>query len=80
MIVEQANKCYFSLIENSREWRGFHPKLLLHLFDLLLAQVLSYGCKIWGNQQWEDIEKLHLMIYKYAFGVKISQMMESMLS
>ena len=35
MIVEKANNCLFSLIKKSREWRGFNPYLLLHLFDHL---------------------------------------------
>ena len=72
MIVDKANKCFFSLIKKSREWRGFDPSLLLYLFDHLITPVLSYGCEIWGNHQWEEIEKLHLFTCKYALGVKKS--------
>ena len=54
------------------ERRGFDPGLLLYLFDHLISPVLSYGCEIWGNHQWEEIEKIHLTICKYALGVKKS--------
>ena len=33
---------------------------------------MSYGCEIWGNYSWDEIEKLHLFICKYALGVKSS--------
>ena len=72
MIIDKANKCLFSLIRKSREWKGFDPNLRLYLFDHLISPILSYGCKIWGNRHWEEIEKLHLFIRKYALGVKRS--------
>ena len=72
MIVDKANKCLFSLIKKSKEWRGFEPGLLLYLFDHLISPILSYGCEIWGNYPWEQIEKIHLMLCKYAIVVKKS--------
>ena len=72
MIVEKVNNCLFSLIKKSREWRGFNPYLLLHLFDHLISTIMSYGCEIWRNHSWDKIEKLHLFICKYALGVKSS--------
>ena len=35
---------------------GFKPRLLLHLFDHLISPILSYGCEIWGNHDWNEIE------------------------
>ena len=72
VIVEKANKCLFTLITKNKEWKGFEPTLLLYLFDHLISPILSYGCKIWGNRRWDDIEKIHLFICKYALGVKKS--------
>ena len=70
MIVEKANKCLFTLITKNKEWKGFKPTLLLYLFDHLISPILSYGCEIWGNRKWDDIEKIQLFICKYALGVK----------
>ena len=63
MTVDKANKCLFSLIKKSREWRGFDPSLFLYLFDYLNTPVLSYGGEIWWklrnyiflhvNMHWE---------------------------
>ena len=79
MIIDKANKCLFSLLKKSKEWRAFDPGLPLYLFDHLVLPVLSYGCEIWGNHQWEEIEKIHLMICKFALEVKKSTpMMVSM--
>ena len=72
MFVDKANKCLFSLIKKSNEWRGFEPRLLLYLLDHLISPILSYGCEIWGNYPWEQIEKIHLMLCKYAMVVKKS--------
>ena len=72
MIVEKANKCLFTLITKNEEWKGFEATLLLYLFDHLISPILSYGFEIWGNCRWEDIEKIHLFICKYALGVKKS--------
>ena len=62
----------FSLLKKSKEWRGFDPGLLLYLFDHPILPVLSYGCEIWENYQLEEIEKNHLIICKFALGVKKS--------
>ena len=70
MIVDMANRCLFTLITKNREWKDFEPTLLLYLFDHLSSPVLSYGCDIWGNRRWDEIEKIHLFICKYALGVK----------
>ena len=55
MIVEKANNCLFSSIKKSREWRGFSPYLLLHLFNHLISPIMSYACEIWGNCSWDEI-------------------------
>ena len=51
MIVEKANNCLFSLIKESREWKGFNPYLLLRLFDHLISPIMSYGCEILGHRR-----------------------------
>ena len=61
MIVDKANKCLFTSIMKNKEWKGFEPTLLPYLFD---HPILSYGCEIWGNHRWDEIEKIHLFIRK----------------
>ena len=71
-IVDKAQKCLYALLAKNRKWKGFKPKLLLYLFDHTISPILSYGCEIWGNQDWDIIEKLHLFICKFSLGVKAS--------
>ena len=36
MIIDKANKCLFSLLKKSKEWRTFDLGLPLYLFDHLI--------------------------------------------
>ena len=68
MIAEKADKyiyiyiytcaLYGSLAEN-KEWKGFQPRILLHLFDHPISPILSYESVIWGNRELKEIEKIH---------------------
>ena len=71
-IVNKAQKCIYALLARNREWKGFKPNLFLYLFDHTISPILSYGCEIWGNQDWDITEKLHLFICKFSLGVKAS--------
>ena len=61
-ITEKANKCLWALITKNREWKGFQPRLLLYLFDLLISPILSYGSEIWVVNDWVEIERIHLSL------------------
>ena len=71
-IIDKAQKCLYALLAKNRKWKGFKSKLLLYPFDHTISQILSYGCEIWGNQDWDIIKKLHLFICKFSLGVKAS--------
>ena len=71
-IVDKAQKCLYALLAKNREWKGFKPKLLWYLLDHTISPILSYGCEIWVNQDWDIIEKLGLFICKFSLGVKAS--------
>ena len=71
-ITEKANKCLWAVITKNLEWKGFQPSLLLYLFDLLISPILSYGSEIWGDNDWVEIERIHLFICKLSVGVKSS--------
>ena len=70
MIAEKADKCLLALISENREWKAFNQDFFLYLLDPLISPILSYGCEIWGNKEWEEIEKLHLLTCKFSIGVK----------
>ena len=72
MLTEKAGKCLCSLLVKNREWKGVQPHTLLYLFDHLISPILSYGSVVWGNQEWIELEKLHLFLCKFALGVKSS--------
>ena len=40
--------------------------------DLLISPILSYGNEIWGDNDWVEIERIHLFICKLSVGVKRS--------
>ena len=71
-ITEKTNTFLWALITKNREWKGFQPHLLLYLFDLLISPILSYGSEIWSDNDWVEIERIHLFIYKLSVGVKSS--------
>ena len=71
-IVDKTQKCLYALLAKGGEWKGSNPKLLLYLFDHTISSILSYRCEIWGNQDWDVIEKLHLFSCKFSLDVKAS--------
>ena len=56
----------------NREWKSFQPRPFLYLFDHLISPILSHGCEMWGNKEWEEIEKLHRLTCKVSIGVESS--------
>ena len=72
MLLEKADKCTYALLAKNREWKGFKPRLSLNLSNHLISPILSYGCEVWGNYDWAEIERLHLWFCKFALGVKVT--------
>ena len=72
LIKEKGNKAFYSLIAKNKEWQGFNPKTFLHVFDHTIVPILNYGAEIWGNVEWEELEKIHLSACKYILGVSVS--------
>ena len=61
----------FSLLRRSRQL-DLPLDIQLELFDTLIIPILTYGCKVWGFESLNIIEKLHLKYLKYILGVKMS--------
>ena len=62
-IVAQAQKAMFSVLKRSRELE-LPIHLQRELFDLLVLPILLCGCKIWGFENIEILEKLYLNFFK----------------
>ena len=71
-LKEKANKACYSIVARSKEWQGFNPKTVFHIFDHTILPILNYGADIWGGKEWIELEKLHLSVCKYIFGVSHS--------
>ena len=68
--TEEANKALHTLIAKAKEWQGFAPEMLLHVFDHTVVPILNYEADVWGNYDWDVLEKVHLWTCKYELGVK----------
>ena len=68
---EQATKALYGVI---RKLRHFNLPIdcQLDLFDKVIQPVLLYSCEIWGYEQLEVIEKVHLRFLKFILNLKSS--------
>ena len=70
-VYEQAQRAMFSLLRRSRQL-DLPLDIQLELFDKLIMPILTYGCEVWGFENLNIIEKLHLKYLIYILGVKMS--------
>ena len=70
-LTEQASKAMISLL---RKWKQFDipVDLMLDLFDKSVTPILLYGCEVWGYENVDMIERIHLRFCKILLGVKKS--------
>ena len=67
-VYEQAQRAMFSLLRQL----DLPLDIQLELFDTLIMPILTYGCEVWGCENLNIIEKLHLKYLKHILGVKMS--------
>ena len=70
-VYEQAQRAMFSLWRRSRQL-DLPQEIQLELFDTPNMPILTYGCEVWGFENRNIIEKLHLKCLKYILRVKMS--------
>ena len=70
-LSEQATKAMFSLL---KKWQQFDipVDLMLELFDKSVVPILLYGCEVWGFENIDIIERIHLKFCKIILNVKKS--------
>ena len=68
-LTEQASKAMISLL---RKWKQFDipVDLMLDLFDKSVTPILLYGCEVWGYENVDMIERIHLRFCKILLGLK----------
>ena len=67
----QAQKTMYSLIKKSRQLL-LPINLIFKLFDHSVVPILLYGCEVWGYENCDIIEKLHLEFCRMVLHVNKS--------
>ena len=70
-LADKGLKAMHCLLETIKETKA-PIKVMFHLFDSLVASVLSYGCEIWGFASAQCIERVHRKFCKQILNVKLS--------
>lgn len=70
-LCEQAQKAMYGVIKKIRQF-NLPVDCQFDLFDKIVVPVLLYGCEIWGYENIEVIERVHLKFLKYVFNLKSS--------
>ena len=70
-LCEQAQKAMYGVIRKIRQF-NLPIDCQLDLFDKIVIPVLLYGCEIWGYENLELIERIHLKFLKFILGLKSS--------
>lgn len=70
-LIEQAQKSLYALYRKIKNL-NIPIDLQLKLFDSLVVPILLYGCEIWGFENKEIIEKIHLQFCKRILRVRNS--------
>lgn len=68
-LCEQAQKAMYSVIRKIRQF-NLPVDCQFDFFDKIVVSVLLYGCEIWGYENIEVIERVHLKFLKYVFNLK----------
>ena len=70
-LFDQANKAMFALLRRNRQL-NLPLDIQLELFDSLVLPIITYGCEVWGFENINLIEKLHMKYLKYSLSLKMS--------
>lgn len=70
-LSEQARKALFFVLNKVQE-QSLDLDIALHLFDVMVASILTFGSEIWGFESLDLVEKLHLLFCKYILKLKRS--------
>ena len=67
--MDQARKALYCLYRKLRNI-SIPIDLQLKLFDTLILPIITYGCEVWGYENTNLLEKLHLQYCRNIVGVR----------
>ena len=70
-LVDQAQKAMYALYRKIRNI-SIPVDLQLNMFDTLIMPILTYGCEIWGFENIQTLEKIHLQFCRNILKVRTS--------
>ncbi|XP_056016752.1 uncharacterized protein LOC130053469 [Ostrea edulis] len=70
-LCEQAQKAMYGIIRKIRLF-DLPISCQFDLFDKVVLPVLIYGCEIWGYENLQVVERIHLKFLKHIFQMKSS--------
>ncbi len=70
-LVEQSQKSLFAIYKKIRN-HNIPIDIQLKLFDSLVEPILLYGSEVWGFENLEIIEKVHLQFCKRILNLRLS--------
>jgi hypothetical protein len=63
-LFNQAQRAMYSVISKGR-LHQLPIDVMFHLFDSMVVPILLYTCEVWGTENCEIIERLHLKFCKH---------------
>ena len=70
-LINSASKAMFCLLKRARNI-DLSLDVIIKAFDVMIQPILIYGCEVWGYENLNIVEKLHLKFLKLAAGLKQS--------
>ena len=69
--IDKAHNSMYGLLRSIRQL-GLPSDLSCHLFDSMVSPIMTYGCEVWGNQNIDSLETVHMKFCKFVLGVNKS--------
>ena len=69
--IDKVHNSMYGLLRSIRQL-GLPSDLSCHLFDSMVSPIMTYGCEVWGNQNIDSLETVHMKFCKFVLGVNKS--------
>jgi hypothetical protein len=69
LLTQKATKAMYFVLSKSKD-NNFSVECKLKLFDSMVLPILLYGCEIWGYENTDIIESIHIKFLRHILPVK----------